>query len=199
MIEVEIRGPLSEKDFLRMKELLEAGGGNPRTEKRIFIDYSSGPVETRTLDVRLRLRNDAPEICIKRGKPGNWTEREEIVTGLAPGEFSNAVKTLAALGHTKGMVASRELMHASYAGVEFTLADPGDHDMYYYEAEMIVQNPTEAKEAKQLLEKIAKNLKLPVWTAPDMHSFINKLNERVNYLYDYDTDGPEHFREKFGI
>lgn len=203
MIEVEIRGPLSKEHYGKLKKLLEGSGENPRCEKRIFIDYSTGlegdSLENRTLDVRLKQKNDIPEIVIKKGKKGDWTTREELVTTLAPGEFSNGVSILAALGYTKGMVCVRDMLHARYGGAEFSLVDTGEDTLCYYEAEIVVDDPVQAEEAKQKLETLVKKLKLPVWNQNEMFAFIRKLNDTVNYMYDHDTHGKEHFREKWGI
>lgn len=198
MIEVEIRGPIAKKEYDRLIKLLKTAGQDFLSEKRILVDYSKGNIEDRTIDVRLKQKNNVPEISVKIGRAGDWSAREEMETKLAPGEFSNAVKMFAALGYTKGTVCMRELAHANYGGARITLADPGE-DLFYYEAEIIVKNPVEAEEAKQKLAQLAKTLKLPVWGQNEMFAFIKKLDERVNYEYDYSIHGPDHFREKFGI
>jgi len=197
MIEVEIRGPIAKKEYEKIKALL-LGIGDARAEKRILIDYSAESIERRTLDVRLKQKGDVPEISIKRGPAGDWTEREEIETKLAPGEFSNAVRMFAALGFVRGTVCVRDMLHASYGGANFTLVDPGD-DLFYYEADIVVKDPDAAREAKKTLETLAKKMKLPIWGQNEMFAFIRELDRRVNYVYDYGVQGPEHFKEKFGI
>lgn len=203
LIEVEIRGPLPEARYKKICETLKHSGQNVRTEHRILIDYSTGlatdTFENRTVDIRLRLKNDIPEIVVKRGKAGDWSAREEIITTLAKGEFSNAVKTFAALGYTKGMVCVREILHASYGGAEFSIADPGSDDLYYYEAEITASTDDEVKEARSKLDVLARKFGLPIWNEKEMFAFIRKLNESVNYKFDYDIDGPDHFKKKFNI
>jgi adenylate cyclase class IV len=201
MIEVEIRGPIAKKEYDKLKKLLSTAGENFRTEKRMFIDYSKGGdggIEKRTLDVRLKQKGKVAEISIKKGPAGDWSEREEVEVKLASGEFSNMVRAFALLGYAKGVVCMRDMVHARYGGADFTLADPGE-DLFYYEAEVVVQNPTDAAEAKARLTALAKKMKLPVWGQNEMFAFIHQLNERVNYVYDYKTDGPDHFKERFGI
>jgi len=199
MIEVEIRGPINKKKFDELKELFTQAAENVHDEKRVLIDYSPDGLEERTLDIRLKQKGNIPEICIKTGTAGNWGEREEIVTKLAPGEFSNAVKVFAAFGYKKGIVCVREMLHCKYGGANFTLVDPGDEDLYFYEADFEVNDPVAAKEAKAKLEQLARTLKLPIWNDKEMFAFIRKLNETVNYQYDFESHGADHFKDKFGI
>ena len=132
---------------------------------------------------------------IEFGKTG---ERTELPLELAPGTFSDAVAFLAELGYKKGTVNAQEVCTASYGGAFFSLVDPGE-DIFYYEALIVAQNPAEATEAKQKLDKLAKQLKLPVWTPLDMLAFLRKLHGETQVVYDYDTDGKDYFRTKFGI
>ena len=182
MIEVEIRGPLPKKTYDSLKKLFSTAGENPRFEKRVSVEYSE--------DLTLRQKNNSPEIVVRKDK--------EFFAKFKEGEFSNAVKVLAMLGHKKGMVSARDLLHVKYGGAEFTLSDAVE-DSFFYEAMISAKDPISAKEAKRKLETLAKNLKLPIWTDNDMFVFISKLNKRVNYVYDYDVHGLEHFKEKFKI
>ncbi len=198
MIEVLIRGPLARKDYVRIKKLLETAGDGVRTEKRIVVDYSREPYESRTIAISLKQKNDVPVVVVKTGKSSDFVVREEHEVALQKGEFTNAVKLFASLGYMKALVCVRESFHARYGGAEFKLVDPGE-DLFYYEAEMLVKTGSEATEAKQKLEVLARNLKLPVFGQGEMLTFINALDKRASYVYDYAEQGAEHFREKFGI
>lgn len=193
MIEVQIQGPLPKKDYERIKTLLFAATEGAISERRVAISYRDRGFNDRV--VRLEQKNGAPRIVIETGKIG---ERTELVTRLAPGSFSEGVVLLAELGYRKGSVSAQEVATSSYGGALFSLVDPGE-DAFYYEAVIFAKDPTEAKEAKQKLERIAKQLKLPVWTPLDMLGFLRRLSETTQTSFDFDTDGREYFKTKFGI
>jgi adenylate cyclase class IV len=193
MIDVEIKGPLSKKDYERVKKLLATAGDGSRCAHRVTVSYRDRGFNDR--GVRIEERNGTPRIVIETGRVG---ERKELQVALAPGGFSDGIALLAELGYKKGTVRAEEVCIAWYGGAFFSLIDPKE-DIFYYEASITTQDPTEAKEAKQKLEKIAKNLKLPIWTPLDMLAFLRKLHETTQTMYDYDTDGATYFRDKFGV
>ena len=184
MIEVAIKGPLPQKTYAQITKLLTTAGEKARLEKRVFVDYPAG--------ISLRGKNDTADIVLKR-------KDSEIVTTLARGEFSNAVALLASLGKTKGTVVERNFFTAKYGGAVFTLVDTGEDGLAYYEALIVVKDPTTAKEAEAKLALLAKKLKLPVWSQSDMFGFMKRLDEKVNYEYDYGVQGADYFKNKFGI
>lgn len=192
MIDVEIRGPLSKKDYERVRKLLENAGADVRSEKRISLDYSNDP----RVHVELQYKNGTPRIVIERGVVG---AREEIVTRLEADQLDQALSLMAFFGYTKGVVVAEDVLHASYGGADFMLLDSGDESVYHYEASISATDPTLAREGKEKLEKLARNLRLPIWNDKEMYAFTRKLTETVNYMYDYDTDGAGHFKDKFGI
>ena len=198
MIDVEIRGPVAGKEFEKLKSTLESSGGAFK-ETRVTVTYTDRGYNDR--EMRLEHRSGAASIIMHAGRTG---ERKEVVVPLAQdgqrgrNSFSDAVRMLAELGYKKATVSVEKVMNANYGGAMFSLFVPDD-ESYHYEAVMTVTNPTDAKEAKQKLEKLARNFKLPIWTPLDMLAFVRKLNETTQYVYDYDTDGPEHFQHKFSI
>ena len=193
MIEAEIRGPVAKKEYEKLKRLLETAGEHLYSGYHIDLAYADKGYNNR--EVRLEYKNGVARIFVRIGRVG---EREEIETKLADGEFSGAVKMFAELGYKKGTVTAQKVFAARYGGALFSLYDP-DGESMHYEAVISVQNPTEAKEAKQKLEKLARNFKLPLWSTLDMLEFGKRLHQSLNSMYDYDTDGPEHFKNKFGL
>ncbi len=193
MIEVEIRGPVAKKEYEKLKKLLESAGENQLAEYQMAVSYIDRGFNNRA--VRLEQKNGTAKIYIETGKLG---ERKEIATELASGAFASAIEMLAELGYKKASVSVREVLSCEYGGALFSLFDPGE-DSFYYEAAISVSGPDEAKEAKQKLEKLARNFKLPMWSPIDMIEFTRKLSETANYRYDYETDGSGHFQDKFGI
>lgn len=193
MIEVEIKGPLSKKDYERIKKLLFTATEGSICEHRVAVSYRDRGFNDRA--VRLEQKNGAPRIVVETGKTG---ERRELLVRLAQNGFSDGATFLAELGYKKGSISAQEVCTSSYGGALFSLIDPGE-DIFYYEALIVAQDPTEAKEAKQRLEKLAKQLKLPVWTPLDMLAFLRKLGESTQRSFDFDADGAEYFKTKFGI
>jgi hypothetical protein len=193
MIDVDIRGPVSKKDYERLKKLLTTGGEHSRLEQRITLRYSDRGFNNR--EVRIEHKNGRDTIYIQTGKLG---ERKELATELCSRGFSRGVDMFAELGYKKGIVSAQEVLTAVYGGAEFALFDPGE-DSFYYEAVMTAKGAAESKEAKGKLEKLARQLKLPVWTPLDMLAFVQKVQERTNYVYDHETLGSRHFEERFGI
>lgn len=193
MIEAEIKGPVSKKDYERLKKFLGSAGLGAACENRVTVSYRDRGFNDR--EVRIEEKNGAPRIVIETGRAG---ERRELPVRLAQGSFSEGIALLAELGYKKGIVRAQEVCTSTYGGALFSLVDPGE-DIFYYEALIVAHDPTEAKEAKQKLAKLAKQLKLPVWTPLDMLAFLRKLDETTQTMYDYDTDGKDYFKTKFGI
>ena len=77
-IEVEIRGPLTKREYLNLERFLKKNGRFVQKKDRVLIDYSSESLESRENDIRLRVTNKIPEIVIKTGKLGGSDERREI-------------------------------------------------------------------------------------------------------------------------
>lgn len=193
MIEVEIKGPVSKKDYVRLKKLLGTATEGAICEKRVTVSYRDRGFNNR--GVRIEEKNGSPRIVIETGRIG---ERTELPVRLEQGSFSDGVACLAELGYKKGAVSAQEVCTSSYGGALFSLVDPGE-DIFYYEAVIVAHDPTEAQEAKQKLDKLAKQLKLPVWTPLDMLAFLRKLEATTQTSFDFDTDGAGYFKTKFGV
>jgi len=191
MIDVEIRGPIAKKAYEKLKKLLETAGDKVRSEHHVALLYKDRGYHNREL--ALKHKNGASVIEIATGKPG---DKEGISVPLAKGAFRNGLRMLAELGYTKGIISAREVLTAEYGGAVFSIYDPGE-DYFYYEAVVVAQDPTTVKEAKAKLEKLARTLKLPVWTPLDMLAFTQKLNAQVDQPYDYDTESLELFLAKY--
>lgn len=193
MIDVEIKGPVAKKEYEKLKKTLELAGQNKVVEHQIVVAYTDKGYNNRV--VRIEHKNGAAKIYIETGKIG---ERKEIVVPLARGAFCDGIAMLTELGYKKANVSAQEVFSAEYGGAFFSLFDP-DEETFYYEASIASLGPTDAKEAKKKLEKLARNFKLPVWTPLAMLEFIRKLNEKMHSVYDYEKDGLGYFQEKFRI
>ena len=192
MIEVEIRGPVAKKEYDKMKKTLEETGENILREKRAVILFTGEHAHAFS------------DIEISSGKKSKMILRDhknksETVLSLESNQFSKGVEFCVKLGYTKGIVSIRDFFCASYGGAYFSLVDPLENDSLYYEAVIMANDPTSAKEAKKKLEALARKFKLPVWGSLEMTSFFEKLNKQTNYVYDYNVHGAHHFKDKFGI
>lgn len=193
MIDVEIRGPVAKKEYDRVKKLFSTAGESVFVEHQVVVSYTDRGFNNRA--VRLEYKNGVGTICIETGKIG---ERKEIKTRLAHDSFSDAVQMLAELGYKKANVEAREVFSCVYGGAFFSLYDP-DGESYYYDAVISAVGPDDTKEAKEKLHKLGRKFMLPMWSPIDMLEFNRKLKEKTNWLYDYETDGVEYFKDKFGI
>jgi len=100
-VEIELRGPLSKKEYTRLEEFLRQKGYFKLNKERILIDYSmfilSEGLEKRTNDIRLRVTNKTPEIVVKIGKMGGAESRKEISILGNQGDFDKLVQVFAVL------------------------------------------------------------------------------------------------------
>lgn len=193
MIDVEIKAPVAKKEYEKLYTTLKGLGENVKEGYYLTLTYGDRGYNNR--EVRLEYKNGDSKIFVESGKKG---AREEAVTMLADGEFSSALDMLAELGYKKGNVIAEKVLTAKYGGAYFSLFHP-ENDALYYEISIPAHNPTEVKENKQKLEAIAKQFKLPIWTALDMLEFMRRLHESQDTVYDYDTDGPEYFIKRFQV
>ena len=192
MIEVEIRGPIAKKEYEYLKKTLKNSGENILQEKRAVILYTGEHAHAFT-DIEISSGKNS-KLILKDLK-----NRTETVLTLEPNQFSKSVAFCAGLGYTKGVVSIRDFFCANYGGAYFSLVDPIENDALYYEAVIVANDPTSAKDAKKKLEALARKFKLPIWGNLEMVSFFEKLNKQANYVYDYNIHGAHHFKDKFGI
>lgn len=193
MIDVEIRGPIATKDYELLKRLLGEAEGGLVSERRVTLAYKDRGFSNR--EIWLEQKGGRASMRMHAGRPG---EREEIALALADGSFTAAVRMLAELGYKKGTVSAEDVLVGRFAGATFCLHEP-DNEQYYYEAVMTAGGPTEAKEAEAELEALAKRFKIPVWPPLHMLEFSRRLRDSLDYMYDYETDGPFFFKERYGI
>lgn len=80
--EVEVRGPLSKKEYAELNRFLKKNGDFKEKKNRVIIDYTamkgSQTIRNRDKDIRLRCTNGIPEIIIKIGNWGGSEQRKEI-------------------------------------------------------------------------------------------------------------------------
>lgn len=186
MIDVEIQGSVAKKEYEKLKKTLETTGGLQR-DVQVVLSYEDKGYASR--EARLEKINGAVRIVLQSGR---LEDRKEIIVPVASGGFEKALDMLAELGYKKGTVSAEEVLSASFGGAHFFLFTPRD-ESYHYTAVIKANNPTEVKEAKQKLMKLARTFKLPVWSPLDMLAFFRKLKDATSYPYDYAADSSQNF------
>lgn len=182
MIDVEIQGSVAKREYEKLKKTLEKTVGLKR-DVQIVLRYEDTGYANRA--ARLEKIHGASRIVMQSGRP---EERKEVTVSIEGDGFEKALDMLAELGYRKGTVSAEGVESARYGGADIFLFTPRDRS-YHYTAVIKANDPTEAKEAKQKLEELARTFKLPIWSPLDMLAFFRKLNETTSYPYDYGVDG----------
>jgi len=200
--EVEIRGPLTEKQFLELQKKLSEEGKFVADKNRFAICYpdpdTGSLVENCNTDIRVRNTNGIPEIIIKKGKWGAVDEnrREFCLTGK-PGEFHKMIMMMGAMGFTKGVSVIRRGKIYKYKGIEFSLVEVPNHS-YFFEAEIMTSQENKEK-ALERIGKVCKDLGLNLFSEKDFYDYIHILNKEANKQFNFEKYSEGYFLENFGI
>ena len=200
-IEIEIRGPLSKKEFDNLVKLFETKGKKMSEKDRVLIDYSTfleGGVENRHKDIRLRVTNGIPEIIVKVGEWGGTEQRKELSAFTKPGEFDTLVEIFGELGFRKGMLCVRKSKVYEYKDIEFALVEVPRHS-YYYEAEKMAHEKEDVEKIIKEIKNVCKNLNLKIFDKKQFFEYIDKLNKESNEIFDYKNHTPNYFKNRFDL
>ncbi|OGD57345.1 hypothetical protein A2V71_00820 [Candidatus Berkelbacteria bacterium RBG_13_40_8] len=201
-IEVEIRGPITERKFEDLNKLFKKDGTFLSEKDRIVLCYpdpeSGSLVEDVNTDVRIRTTNGIPELNVKQGKWGGNESRREFSLVGKNGEFDKMVMMMAAMGFKTGVLAVRKGKVYQYKDIEFSLVEVPHHS-YYFEAEMMVGDEKDIENAQKKMRKTCANLDLEVWDDKGFYEYINKLNSESNEDFDFKNYKEGNFAKRFGI
>lgn len=200
-IEIEIRGPLSEKEFENLVKFFESNGKKKSEKNRVLIDYSTfleGGVENRKKDIRLRVTNGVPEIIVKVGEWGGREQRKELSVFTKQGEFDTLVEIFGELGFRKGMLCVRKSKVYEYKDIEFALVEVPGHS-YYYEAEKMAHEKEDADKIIKEIKNVCKDLNLEVFDKKQFFEYIDKLNKESNEIFDYKNHTLNYFKNRFDL
>lgn len=155
--EVEIRGPLTEKEYQRLQKFLERKGKLIKAGDQMVIFFHMAEHA-----MNLKKDHKLEKIVLKIGQ---WQKgnREEIEVLLRKGQFGNALKLLKGLGYNKGYRIPAFRQDFLYRGIQISLktkAVIGTH----YEMETLAAGQREATGKKKSLLAVAKSLRLKVWS-----------------------------------
>jgi predicted adenylyl cyclase CyaB len=169
-VEVEIRGPLTERKYESLFKLLKKKGKLTKEADQLAIFF-----RTPQHNLSLKKDHDLEKLVLKFGDWGVGSRRE-IEVFLQKGHFENALSLLKALGYTKGHHVPAFRQDFLYQGVQISLktkAVIGPH----FEMETTVENHKMESKIKKSLLKIAKSLKLKVWTDKQYKTHTHKMWE----------------------
>jgi len=192
-IEVELRGFLKNKEYLKLKSFLDKHAKFTKTKDRIIIDYSTclpgGSIRERTLDIRARITNGNPEIIIKKGSWGGDEARQEISVQLQQGEFLNLLKAYAVMGLDHGILIMRNSLTYQYKGIEFALVEIPNHS-FFFEAEIMASDDvSEEIKDTEYIKQVCGELGLTLFSKQEWFAYLDIINKEANDTFDFNKDG----------
>ena len=200
MIEVEIRGPLTDTKKQELLPLLLAKpGAVHRTQHRIFIDYSGSPVG-RTKDVRIRTTDGVSEIMIKLGAYGAEDQRQEFGVKVGEHKFDECVGVMHALGYDEGFLCEWSSDIVTVDGIEFVLKSTKDFPEWgLIEADIEVQTEAEIPAARSALKNLFAENCIQAHTDDSFAEYVVGLEREVFPKFKYAEYTPGYFAKTFGI
>jgi len=201
IIEVEMRGPLSESQLLSLSRILPLKGKFVERKERVLIDYSTlmqkEAIEDRKVDIRLRNTNNVSEIIIKTGSWGASDIRREYSV-KSDSSFDTLVQVYLLLGYTKGVLCVRNIDVYKYSGIEIAIVEVPGHS-YFFEAEIELTEEEGVEVAQDKLREVLKSLDLKVYSDSGYFDYIATLNEDANIVFDARKESEHYFANTFSI
>lgn len=201
-IEIELRGPLSKKQYSELISFFESNGQKIVEKERVLIDYSTflkGGIKKRQKDIRLRVTNGIPEIIVKIGSWGGECEQRRELSILSKrGTFDTLVEIFAHLGYHKGILAIRKSHIYLYKNIEFALVEVPNHS-FYFEAEKMINEKENADKIIIEIKKVCKNLGLTLFNQKQFFAYIKTLNKEANEVFDFASYTPNYFKNRFDL
>ncbi|MBI4032605.1 CYTH domain-containing protein [Candidatus Berkelbacteria bacterium] len=190
MIEVEIRGELTEGQAEALKERLSCEGKHLRRQDREMIllrgypGYDKDPTR-READIRIRKTNGKTEIMFKRKAGDGNVGRREVSLPIDGDGFAAAKTVVAGFGCTEGLWMHRISEIYACDGIEWAIVEALTQDgkvrKTYYEAEATAQSETDVPHVREQLMAAAKQFGVPVLATDEaMRDFIYELDRLVN-------------------
>lgn len=192
-IEVELRGPLDDRSYKKLKSFLKKNGKLEKKQKRLLIDYSTfiEGIGERKLDVRTRITNGKVELIVKRGKFGGKS-REEASIFVENSDIESALLLMNMLGYSKGVAADRRIERYRIKNIEIAIQDVvyfGNNKVHsrFFEAEMMSDEKGKAN-AEEKVKKLLSEMDLSVFEEKEWYEYIKKLNSEANEVFCYGGD-----------
>jgi len=200
-IEVEQRGLLSQKRFLKLKGFFSKNAkflGEKDRLSLIYFRHKSHRLEDErdnTIDLKLRITNKKPELVLKHGKWGSKDSRKEFGFQIERRQFWEMAEFLKVLGFTHGVLNATKTFAFKYKGMEFALVEvPGWG--HYFEAE-ILSSKKNWKKADERLDGEIQKLGLKIVGEKEYLKLLKSLNSRKGFHFDFEKEGFSRIRKKF--
>lgn len=145
--------------------------------------YDSDPTK-REVDVRIRRTNGKTEIMVKKKASENNVARSEKSFNLGEIDLEDAKMLAKSFGCAKGQWMHRKKSVYYYDDVEWSLVEAVP-DIYYYEAEVVVETPEKIEDARLNLIKKAQDQECSILTPEEYKKFIETLGKTVNRYIDW--------------
>lgn len=186
MIEVEIRGRLSEETYKKLKgQLLTKGEFRGASTREMYLlrdypGYNKDP-NAREVDLRLRNTDGFCEIMLKRKADSGNHARQEVSLALSENSLDHAKEIVKTLGCKYGLKMIRQRETFILDSVEWVLINCPPKNIKFYETELMAKTQAEIPSVRQKLIKQARALGVePILTDEDMRKFLYMLDEQVN-------------------
>jgi predicted adenylyl cyclase CyaB len=182
MIEVEVRGRLTEEEYNELNGFLKEHGEFVEHQDREMIllrDYPgySPDFVGRDTDIRLRNTNGNCEIMLKRKVSG--LARNEISLKLQDSNLDSAKEIMKALGCTTGIWMHRIKDVYNYRAVEWSVVKAPKGN-YYFEVEQEAAYSAAIEQINRFIRREAEALGLTVFNDQQTREYIAHLDKEVN-------------------
>lgn len=194
MIEVEVRGWLSEQQAKELEACLKAHGRHLRSQDRElillkdgYLGYDQDTAKHHT-EIRFRKTNGSVEIVAKvRASEGNLA-RHEYIYPVAVDSIDTLIPLARAFGAHKALWMRRDAEIYEADGIEWSIVRATSRDKQtvrlLFEAEVVVERPEEISAAQTRLEyAVAQRGLTPLYGAKHQ-AFIEELGRTVNQPLD---------------
>ena len=131
-IEIEVRGPLSENEFTKLRKFFDKNAEFIKEKNRISFLYFRGDkipddvneIKDDKVDLRVRITNKKAEIMLKYGEWAGSDIRKEIPLPFDINRFDDVIEFLRILGWKVGII---------YATKTYVYKYKNKYELYYIE------------------------------------------------------------------
>jgi len=190
-IEVEIRGPLTKKQFQNLKKFLAHKGKLIGHKSRLSLIYFRKQIpkdvkliKNDPVDLRLRITNGQATMVLKYGQWAGSDVRKEIEFPIDKKKFGQAIEFLKALGWTKTVVYATEAFIYKYKKIEFAVVEIKRYG-YTYEAEIMARNKKEAIATRQKIKTLCSKMGLREYQSGEFEKQCNQINNTKKLQFDF--------------
>lgn len=182
IVEVELRGPLSEQQINTLKAFLVQNGESKGIKNRYMVHFEPEETKKDGIDVRARITNGACELMVKKGDMGSGV-RTEYPASCTEGQFIPLCKALVAMGFASGVGCHRVSDRYQIDAMEFAIIHVPGHSTFY-EAEFEVPE-NEIESAKEKLSSWLTEQNLSIFSKEEFDAYVAILDREANDQLDF--------------